>query len=415
MSAQPAGPLEHAFLTAPWWAMGHAVEGHDAPRINETATRARAGLLNAVSAVTWRSCSPAPSSTRCATSGPFVLFDMLAAAAVGLTPLSPTGLLGTALTLNLRPTWKPTAPKRFAWLLGAGLAATCLSMRLAGASPGSMAVVVATCFGLTWLEARARLLRRVLDAQAHLGLRGLRGAVCAPLTVPPGAPPRRFGRVHRSRSGVTGTTTFGKYELISLLSVGGMAEVHLALHHRAGRLPEVRGGQAHPPRPAGRPAVRADVQTEARVTAALLARQHRPGLRVRCRSTARSSSSMEFIHGIDLVKAMRRTTQKGERVPQGLALKVVHDLCLALHYAHTFVDAAGQLKRPVVHRDVTPRNVMLSHSRHAEDHRLRHRQGGRHGLATPRSATCAGASATWRPSRFSASRWTAAPTSSARA
>jgi hypothetical protein len=77
---------------------------------------------------------------------------MLAAAAFGLTPLSPTGVLGTAMTMGIRPLWKPTGPKRFAWLLGAGLAATCLAMQLAGASPVSMAVVVAICFVLTWLE-----------------------------------------------------------------------------------------------------------------------------------------------------------------------------------------------------------------------------------------------------------------------
>ncbi|WP_139589211.1 DUF4395 family protein [Mycobacterium ulcerans] len=52
-----------------------------------------------------------------------------------------------------RPVWKPTRPKRFAWLLGAALAATCLAMRLLGASPVAMAVVVAICFVLTWSEA----------------------------------------------------------------------------------------------------------------------------------------------------------------------------------------------------------------------------------------------------------------------
>jgi len=62
-------------------------------------------------------------------------------------------VLGTALTMNMRPVWKPTRPKRFAWLLGAALAATCLAMRLLGASPVAMAAVVAVCFILTWLEA----------------------------------------------------------------------------------------------------------------------------------------------------------------------------------------------------------------------------------------------------------------------
>lgn len=146
-------PVEHAFLNTPWWAIGQMTQGHAEPRINEVATRARAGLLNIISAITIALLLMRPETDPVIIVGPLVLFDMLAAAATGLTPLSPTGVLGTALTMRIRPVWKPTRPKRFAWLLGAGLAATCLAMRLAGASPVAMAAVVAVCFVLTWSEA----------------------------------------------------------------------------------------------------------------------------------------------------------------------------------------------------------------------------------------------------------------------
>jgi Domain of unknown function (DUF4395) len=153
MSSHKSLPLEHTFLNRPWWAIGQPIRGESAPRINETATRARAGLLNAISATTIALLLLAPETDPVLFVGPLVLFDMLAAAATGLTPLSPTGILGTWLTMRLRPLWKATSPKRFAWLLGAGLAATCLAMRLAGASAVAMAGVVAVCFVLTWLEA----------------------------------------------------------------------------------------------------------------------------------------------------------------------------------------------------------------------------------------------------------------------
>ena len=153
MSSNPQSPLEHSFLTRPWWAMGQLTRDYSSPRINETATRARAGLLNLISAVTIALLLTHPETDPVIYVGPLVLFDMLVAAFTGLTPLSPTGLAGTALTMDMRPVWKPTAPKRFAWLLGAALAATCLGMRLAGASPEAMAAVVAICFVLTWLEA----------------------------------------------------------------------------------------------------------------------------------------------------------------------------------------------------------------------------------------------------------------------
>jgi len=145
--------VQHSFLNHPWWAMGQTVDEHAEPRINEVATRARAGLLNIISVITVALLLLRPETDPVIIVGPFVLFDMLVAAATGLTPFSPTGILGTALTMNIRPVWKPTRPKRFAWLLGAGLAATCLAMRLSGASPVAMAAVVAVCFVLTWSEA----------------------------------------------------------------------------------------------------------------------------------------------------------------------------------------------------------------------------------------------------------------------
>lgn len=153
MRSNPNAPLEHSFLNHPWWAMGQLTHEHANPRINETATRARAGLLNLISAVTIALLLTHPETDPVIYVGPLVLFDMLVAAATGLTPFSPTGVLGTALTMGLRPLWKPTAPKRFAWLLGAALAALCLGMRLADAAPVAMAAVVAICFVLTWLEA----------------------------------------------------------------------------------------------------------------------------------------------------------------------------------------------------------------------------------------------------------------------
>lgn len=151
-ASDSAKPI-HAFLNQPWWAMGQRVPGHAHPRINETATRARAGILNALSATTVFLLLAAPQTDPVLYVGPFVIFDMLAAAFFGLTPCSPVGVLGTLLTMGARPVWKPIAPKRFAWLLGAGLGAVCLTMRGLGVAPVWIAGVVGVCFALTWLEA----------------------------------------------------------------------------------------------------------------------------------------------------------------------------------------------------------------------------------------------------------------------
>lgn len=120
--------------------------------MNETATRARAGALNVLSTVTILLLVFAPQLDPVVYVGPFVIFDMLMAASTGLTPLSPLGLLGTLVTMRVRPLWKPIAPKRFAWALGGTLGVTCLTMRFLHVSNGWLIGVVSTCFVLTWLE-----------------------------------------------------------------------------------------------------------------------------------------------------------------------------------------------------------------------------------------------------------------------
>ncbi len=144
-------PNPHTFLTTPWHAMGQTMG--DFVRINETATRARAGILNALSATTIFLLIAYPELDPVIYVGPYVIFDMLVAALFGLTPLSPAGVLGTAISWKFPPQWKPIKPKRFAWLLGAGLGVTCLAFRLLEMDVMWMIGVVAICYVLTWLEA----------------------------------------------------------------------------------------------------------------------------------------------------------------------------------------------------------------------------------------------------------------------
>ena len=145
-------PKAHTFLHRPWWSIGQEVPGFATRRLNETATRGRAGVLNLISAATIIILLFRPELDPVPLVGTFVVADMLAAALFGLTPLSPTGVLGTLLTMRIAPVWKPFAPKRFAWLLGASLGVTCLTMRALHAPTSWLIGVVGACFTLTWFE-----------------------------------------------------------------------------------------------------------------------------------------------------------------------------------------------------------------------------------------------------------------------
>lgn len=147
----------HRFLTKPWSAMGQSMPDgagcNSGLMVNETATRARAGMLNIVSAVTIFMLLAAPELDPVIYVGPFVIFDMVMAAIFGLTPLSPLGNIATLITMKTAPLWKPNQPKRFAWILGASMGVICLLLRLLHVDVSWLIVVLGTCFALTWLEA----------------------------------------------------------------------------------------------------------------------------------------------------------------------------------------------------------------------------------------------------------------------
>lgn len=68
---------------------------------------------------------------------------------------------------------------------------------------------------------------------------------------------------------------------------------------------------------------------------------------------------MEFVPGATLVEIARACHLAKEPIPIGFTLGVIRDVALALHYAHTFVDATGK-PAAIVHRDVAEKNVMVS-------------------------------------------------------
>ena len=71
--------------------------------------------------------------------------------------------------------------------------------------------------------------------------------------------------------------------------------------------------------------------------------------------------AMEFIAGQNLNQITAACAKQRAVLPIGLSASVVHDLALALHYAHTFTDPAGK-PFPVIHRDVAQKNVMVTYS-----------------------------------------------------
>jgi eukaryotic-like serine/threonine-protein kinase len=150
--------------------------------------------------------------------------------------------------------------------------------------------------------------------------------------------------------------TYGKYEVLCRLAVGGMAEIFLGFS-RSGAfanrpvvlkniLPEQRED----------PIALRMLLDEARVTATL---SHQNIAQVLDLERAGEDFLMviEFIRGANLEEIIEAWTKQGEAVPLGYALTVIREAAQGLLHAHQHKDARGQ-GQPIVHRDVTPRNIM---------------------------------------------------------
>jgi serine/threonine-protein kinase len=73
--------------------------------------------------------------------------------------------------------------------------------------------------------------------------------------------------------------------------------------------------------------------------------------------------AMEFIQGPTLRSIIDRHRELGRPIPQPIGLYIVSRVCRALDFAHNFVDQRGR-RLDIVHRDVSPGNVMASWDGH---------------------------------------------------
>ena len=147
---------------------------------------------------------------------------------------------------------------------------------------------------------------------------------------------------------------FGPYELAERIGVGSLGEVFRAFA-RGGRLVALK--RLSPSAALDRE-VTETLHHEARISRFL----DHPGIAkvVDVGDVAGSHYiAYEYVHGRDLRAVLDRARKLGERVPLEVSLHVVLRICEALTHAHACRDGDGN-PLGVVHRDVSPPNIMLS-------------------------------------------------------
>jgi serine/threonine-protein kinase len=156
-----------------------------------------------------------------------------------------------------------------------------------------------------------------------------------------------------------GPKKFGRYFLLDLLAQGGMAEIYrarLASADGAGRLIVIKRIQA------GHGADQEFIQmfrSEIKVTMGF----NHPNI-VQLYDFGEEASqpyiAMEWVDGKNLRQFMTRFLDLKQKFPIDLAVQIIEQAACGLHYAHHFKDKITGNPLNIVHRDISPQNLIIS-------------------------------------------------------
>lgn len=72
-------------------------------------------------------------------------------------------------------------------------------------------------------------------------------------------------------------------------------------------------------------------------------------------------TAMEYVDGANLKQFLDRLKDKNFVFPVEISVYIISQVCQGLHYAHTFTDKLSGKPLNIVHRDISPHNVMLTY------------------------------------------------------
>ncbi|HAN32324.1 MAG TPA: hypothetical protein DCQ06_12075, partial [Myxococcales bacterium] len=152
--------------------------------------------------------------------------------------------------------------------------------------------------------------------------------------------------------------TFGRYELLERIGVGGMAEVWKSRVAGVGGFEKILVLKKVLPAFVENKTFVEMLLAEARLCAVL---QHANIVQTyeNGEIDGQYYIAMEYVKGYDLFKILSRVTQLKRKIPAELCLYIAAEVAKGLDYAHTAKDHQG---RPlnIIHRDVSPSNILIS-------------------------------------------------------
>lgn len=152
---------------------------------------------------------------------------------------------------------------------------------------------------------------------------------------------------------------FGKYLILDHLVDGGMAKICRAryLGEQANKMVAVKMVQ---PQFSNDEAFVRMFQDELNITFGML---HPNIMQVYDygKTNGQLYTAMEYIHGANLKQYLDRLKEKKVVFPVEISCYIISQVALGLHYAHTFTDKLTGKPFNIVHRDISPHNIMLTY------------------------------------------------------
>ena len=203
---------------------------------------------------------------------------------------------------------------------------------------------------------------------------------------------------------------FGPYELARQIAVGGMAEVFLARARSVAGFEKIVALKMIHPQFSEDPEFARLLVEEANITAQL---SHRNIVQVIDLGQIDETHfiAMEYVDGLDLSRLLTRMRERRNKLSPRFAAFVVREICDGLDHAHRKADSGGKPLK-IIHRDVSPPNILISTGGEVKLTRFRHFPRRRLCALVRRKPVWSKASTvTWRPSKRRAKRSTRALTS----